>query len=147
MPSELVQRLRNLHQFTGDPDTVDEAAATLESLEGVCSSHLANIKRLSEYIDSAKQHIERIERLCREQAAEIAELTKDRASLVREADILREMVVERDAQLAEAVKVHMEFVQEADEIKFKNAVDRAGLVKLTDEQAQRVLNAIREAGL
>lgn len=137
MPSDLVQRLRNLHAHSGDPDTVDEAAATLESLEGVCSSHLANVKRLSEYIDSAKQHIERIERLCREQAAEIAELAKDRASLIREADILREMLVERDTQLAEAVKVHVSLAQAA-------ATPPEAGTPLTDEQARRVLAAVME---
>ena len=141
MPSDLVQRLRNLHAHSGDPDTVAEAAATLESFEGVCSAHLANIQRLSDYLDSAKQHIDRIERLCREQAAEVEEMRKDRQSAIAEADILREMVEERDRQLAEAVKVHMDFVQER-----AGAQAQKG-VKLTDEQALRVLNAIREAGL
>ena len=59
----------------------------------------------------------------------------------KDGDILREMVEERDRQLAEAVKVHMDFVQER-----AGAQAQKG-VKLTDEQALRVLNAIREAGL
>ena len=47
MPSDLVQRLRNLHAHSGDPDTVAEAAQTLENLEGVCRAQAAEIKRLS----------------------------------------------------------------------------------------------------
>ena len=123
MPSDLVQRLRNLHAHSGDPDTVAEAAQTLE--------------QLSEYLQSARQHIDRLEALCRQQAADIEELSKDRASLIREADILREMLVERDTQLAEAVKIHMSFVQSG------NAPPAAG-TPLTDEQARKVLAAVME---
>ena len=132
MPSELVQRLRNLHAHSGDPDTVAEAAQVLENLEAVCHDHIASIARLTAQHAAAMQHIDRLEALCRAQAADIEELSKDRASLIREADILREMLVERDAQLAEAVKVHLSLARES-----------AG-TPLTDEQARRVLQAVME---
>ena len=76
MPSDLVQRLRNLHAHSGDPDTVDEAAATLESLEGVCSASLANIQLLGKQVGEHKAHIDRLEELCREQAKEIEHLKR-----------------------------------------------------------------------
>ena len=137
MPSDLVQRLRNLHAHSGDPDTVADAAQTLENLEGVCGDHIASIARLTAQHAAAMQHIDRLEALCRQQAADIEELSKDRASLIREADILREMLVERDTQLAEAVKIHMSFVQSG------NAPPAAG-TPLTDEQARKVLAAVME---
>ena len=84
MPSDLVQRLRNLHQFTGDPDTVDEAAATLENLEGVCRDHLASIARLTAQHAAAMQHIDRLEALCRSQAADIERLSVGRGTLTDE---------------------------------------------------------------
>ena len=137
MPSELVQRLRNLNAHSGDPDTVAEAAQVLENLEGVCADHIASIARLTAQHAAAMQHIDRLEALCRAQAAQIDELSKDRASLIREADILREMLVERDAQLAEAVKVHMAMAQASE------APTAAG-TPLTDEQARKVLAAVME---
>lgn len=76
MPSDLVQRLRNLHAHSGDPDTVDEAAATLESFESVCSASLANIQLLAKQVGEAKAHIDRLEELCREQAKEIEHLKR-----------------------------------------------------------------------
>ena len=135
MTSDLVQRLRNLHQDSSDPDTVDEAAATLESLEGVCSSHLANIKRLSEYLELANQHIAQMDRVCKDLISQI-EVLRDMVRVLEGA-----VIWDREEEMSERI------VQEANEIEFKNAVDNAGMVKLTDEQAQRVLNAIREAGL
>lgn len=84
MPSDLVQRLRNLHAHSGDPDTVDEAARTLENLEGVCGDHIASIARLTAQHAAAMQHIDRLEALCRQQAADIERLSVGRGTLTDE---------------------------------------------------------------
>ena len=82
--SELVQRLRNLHAHSGDPDTVAEAAQTLENLEGVCGDHIASIARLTAQHAAAMQHIDRLEELCRQQAADIERLSVGRGTLTDE---------------------------------------------------------------
>jgi hypothetical protein len=84
MPSELVQRLRNLHAHSGDPDTVAEAAKTLENLEGVCGDHIASIARLTAQHAAAMQHIDRLEALCRQQAVDIERLSVGRGTLTDE---------------------------------------------------------------
>ena len=84
MPSDLVQRLRNLHAHSGDPDTVAEAAQTLENLEGVCGDHIASIARLTAQHAAAMQHIDRLEALCRQQAADIERLSVGRGTLTDE---------------------------------------------------------------
>lgn len=84
MPSELAQRLRNLHAHSGDPDTVAEAAQVLENLEAVCSDHIASIARLTVQHAAAMQHIDRLEALCRQQAADIERLSVGRGSMTDE---------------------------------------------------------------
>lgn len=81
MLSDLVQRLRNLHAHSGDPDTVAEAAQTLENLQCVCRDHIASIARLTAQHAAAIQHIDRLEELCRQQAADIERLSVGRGTL------------------------------------------------------------------
>ena len=74
MRNKLSQRLQNLHNHSGDPDTVAEAALTIESLESMCESMLANIHTLAAIVDVSIGQVEMLEELCIEQAREIRRL-------------------------------------------------------------------------
>lgn len=74
MRNELSQRLKNLHDYSGDPDTVAEAALTIESLESMCQSFLNNINTLAKMVDDAITQVELLERVCRIQQEEIRRL-------------------------------------------------------------------------
>ena len=74
MRNEMSKRLMNLHEFSGDPDTVADAAFTIESLESMCESMLANIHAMAAIVDVSIGQIEMLENLCIEQAKEIRRL-------------------------------------------------------------------------
>ena len=93
MPSDLVQRLRNLHAHSGDPDTVDEAAQTLENLEGV----RAERDVLQEIVDEQRAQIAKLVGRIVELTEEVSSVTEDRrhavAALSEQVDTAR---AERD---------------------------------------------------
>ena len=72
--SELVQRLRNLHAHSGDPDTVAEAATTLENLEGV----RAERDVLQEIVDEQREQIAKLVSRVEELTLELAEVREER---------------------------------------------------------------------
>jgi len=78
MPSELVQRLRNLHAHSGDPDTVMEAAQALENLE-------AQVGELSKDRASLIREADILREMLVERDAQLAEAVKVHMSLAREA--------------------------------------------------------------
>ena len=94
MPSDLVQRLRNLHAHSGDPDTVAEAATTLENLEGV----RAERDVLQEIVDEQRAQIAKLVERIVELTEEVSSVTEDRrhavAALSEQVDTAR---AERDA--------------------------------------------------
>lgn len=72
--SELSNRLWNAWEHSGDPDTVAEAAATLENLDFVCKAQEDAIMRLASTLEGMIKHIDRLEELCRMQADDIERL-------------------------------------------------------------------------
>lgn len=74
MRNEPSKRLQGLSNCEGDLDAAAKAALTIESLESICESMLANIHTLAAIVDVSIGQVEMLEKLCIEQAREIRRL-------------------------------------------------------------------------
>ena len=132
--SELVQRLRNLHAHSGDPDTVDEAAQTLENLEGV----RAERDVLQEIVDEQRAQIAKLVERIVDLTEEVSSVTEDRrhavAALSEQVDTAR---AERDEANRESERLRKEAWERRNDMKptWVTSENHEAFVKLREQVA------------